>query len=187
MPSRFSSSRARARRVAVVSSSRPDRGVMLATMFQQPGMTVPEQTVSGERIPGFTVPPVERPAQVVYTGCIIRYDAPAGCLGAVEITGYTIPAIEVPGYTVPGYTLNGTAVPDVQIAGAQATEDRVSGARTEQVCQQKLSDNTRYVASVYRSPVYRQPGYRGPVYRGPGYREPAIANANECPRSRCRH
>ena len=35
-----------------------------------------------EVLPGFTVP-----AALVDAGCVIRYDAPGGCLGAVRVTG----------------------------------------------------------------------------------------------------
>ena len=34
---------------------------------------------------------------IVETGCIVRHDAPGGCLGAVDISAVTIPAVTIPG------------------------------------------------------------------------------------------
>jgi outer membrane protein OmpA-like peptidoglycan-associated protein len=62
-----------------------------------PALEVPPVTdESGEVVmEGFTVP-----AQLVDAGCVIRYDAAGGCLGAVEVTAATIPAATIPASTV---------------------------------------------------------------------------------------
>jgi len=92
----------------------------------QPDVTIPAVEVApildadGEELaPAFTVP-----AQVVDGGCVIRYDAPGGCLGAVEITGASIPPAVIP------ETVIGERVyPEVVIPGASRP-----GARAEQAC-----------------------------------------------------
>ena len=55
---------------------------------------------------GFTIP-----AQLVDAGCVIRYDAPGGCLGAVTITGATIPAVTIPGAEVGGRVFSEVTAP----------------------------------------------------------------------------
>jgi outer membrane protein OmpA-like peptidoglycan-associated protein len=55
---------------------------------------VVEQVVDDEGntlMAGFTIP-----AQLVDAGCVIRFDSPGGCLGAVRITDATIPAATIP-------------------------------------------------------------------------------------------
>ena len=118
-----------------------------------------------ESVPGFTIPAVEQPALVVDTGCVVRFDAPAGCLGAVEISEFTIPGQELPGYTLPGYAVGDRQVPDQFVAGDQRPAVTVPGDRVEQVCQRQPSGNSRYVASVYRKSLYRKSAVRPSLYR----------------------
>ena len=67
-------------------------------MEQLEDVTVPATVVpavvdaSGREV----VPASEVPAQLVDAGCVIRYDSPGGCLGAVEVTAATIPAAVIP-------------------------------------------------------------------------------------------
>ncbi|MEV6411265.1 OmpA family protein [Kribbella sp. NPDC051718] len=95
------------------------------TVRKLPAVTVPEVVVqpltyddNGTQktaVEGFTVP-----AQLIDAGCVIQYDAPGGCLGAVKITGATIPPVTIPGSVLagsqqqfPGVTVPGKAVPAV--------------------------------------------------------------------------
>ncbi|MEU4395103.1 OmpA family protein [Kribbella sp. NPDC023855] len=97
-----------------------------------PPVTVPEVVVpaltyadksSGEQktaMEGFTVP-----AQTIDAGCVIQYDAPGGCLGAVKITGATIPPV-----TIPGGALTGKQFPGVTVVGKVAP-----AVSSPQICQ----------------------------------------------------
>jgi outer membrane protein OmpA-like peptidoglycan-associated protein len=147
----------------------------------QPGLTVADQTLGGVRIPGVDIAPVELPAQVIDGGCIVRYDAPAGCLGAVEITGFTIPAIDLPGYTIPGYSVAGQAAADKVVPPVRIEAQTQPGARVDQVCQQQPSSNSRFIASVFRPPIYRNFGYRTLLYREGGYRSGAYTKDGQIP------
>ncbi len=133
--------------------------------IRQPATTVADQTIGGELVAGFTIPAVEQPALVIDTGCVVRYDAPAGCLGAVEITEFTIPAQELPGFVLPGYSVGGKQVPEQAVAGDQRPAVTVAGDRAEQICQRQPNGNSRYIPSVSRKSLYRQSGYRPSLYR----------------------
>jgi outer membrane protein OmpA-like peptidoglycan-associated protein len=124
---------------------------------QLPDVVVPEVVVppvtdaDGEEVlAGFTVP-----AQLVDAGCVIRYDAPGGCLGAVEVTGATIPAA-----TIPESRLRDQAFPAV-------TADATSrpGARAERVCQVEVDGR---LATVSRAGVVREGFSRDGVARPGG-------------------
>lgn len=133
--------------------------------IRQPATSVPDQVVGGERIAGFTIPAVEQPALAVDTGCIVRYDAPAGCLGAVEISEFTIPGQQIPGYTLPGYAVGGRQVPERSVAGDQRPAVTVPGQRVEQVCQREPGGSSRVVASVFRKSLFRPSGNRPSLFR----------------------
>jgi len=60
------------------------------------------------------------PAQLVDAGCVIRYDAPGGCLGAVTITGATIPAVTIPGAEVGGRVFSEVTAPSVSLPSVKA-------------------------------------------------------------------
>lgn len=103
------------------------------TVRQLPPLTVPEVVVApltydsgGERrtaVEGFTIP-----AQVIDAGCVIQYDAPGGCLGAVKITGATIPPVTIPGSVLAGGSQR--EFPGVTVPGAAA-----SAVTSPQICQ----------------------------------------------------
>jgi outer membrane protein OmpA-like peptidoglycan-associated protein len=113
-----------------------------------PEVVVPPVTDDGEElVAGFTVP-----AQLVDAGCVIRYDAPGGCLGAVEITSATIPAA-----TIPGSALGDEELPAVTAAAASRP-----GARAAQVCQ--VEEDGR-LATVSRAGVVREGFSRDGVAR----------------------
>ncbi|WP_433015512.1 OmpA family protein [Kribbella sp. CA-294648] len=99
-----------------------------------PALTVPEVVVpaltyadkaSGEQktaMEGFTVP-----AQTIDAGCVIQYDAPGGCLGAVKITGASIPPVTIPGSALAG---SGKEFAGVTVAGKVAP-----AVSSPQICQ----------------------------------------------------
>ncbi|NEA31870.1 OmpA family protein [Streptomyces sp. SID13031] len=78
-------------------------------------LTYDDNGVQKTALEGFTIP-----AQLVSAGCVIQYDAPGGCLGAVRITGATIPPVTIPGSVLAGsqqefagVTVRGSAAPAV--------------------------------------------------------------------------
>jgi outer membrane protein OmpA-like peptidoglycan-associated protein len=71
-------------------------------------------------IEGFTIP-----AQTIDAGCVIQYDAPGGCLGAIKITGAVIPPA-----TIPESTVGGRKFAAVTVAGKTAP-----AVTSEQICQ----------------------------------------------------
>jgi len=102
------------------------------TVKQLPPVTVAEVVVpaltydsGGQQktaMEGFTVP-----AQSIAAGCVIRYDAPGGCLGAIKITGATIPPVTIPESALTG---GGTNFPAVTVAGKVAP-----AVTSPQICQ----------------------------------------------------
>jgi outer membrane protein OmpA-like peptidoglycan-associated protein len=81
----------------------PGRVVQKLAAVEVPAVVVPAVTYtdkSGQQqtaIESFTIP-----AQSIDAGCVIRYDAPGGCLGAIKITGAAIPPVTIPESTVSG-------------------------------------------------------------------------------------
>lgn len=148
----------------------------------QEATVIEDQRIGGRKVPGFTVPAVDIPARVVDAGCIVYYEAPAGCLGAVLIAGFTIPAISVPGYQLPGYDLGGGRVqPAITVPGRSVPAVTVQATRVEQVCQDKPRPGDTYISSVYRPSLYRESGYRASLYRESGYRGSAVLGSASVP------
>ena len=115
-----------------------------------------------EALPDVTIPAVEVPAvldadgavlveaftipeQVAEAGCVVRYDAPGGCVGAVEISAAGIPALTVPATEVGGREYPALTLPEVV----------QPGARAEEVCQVEEADG---LPTVTRAGVVR-PGF----------------------------
>jgi outer membrane protein OmpA-like peptidoglycan-associated protein len=125
-----------------------------------------------EVVEGFTIP-----AQVVDAGCVIRYDAPGGCLGAVEITGATIPAVAIPRSVLPASELAGggevgEVVFDTVTADA-VTADRVFVPEACQV------EHDGEVPSVTREGVVRKGVARNGLAR-PGGVRPGRCDDDDC-------
>jgi outer membrane protein OmpA-like peptidoglycan-associated protein len=98
-----------------------------------PDVVVPEVVVapvtytdsaSGEQktaVEGFTIP-----AQTIDAGCVIQYDAPGGCLGAIRITGAVIPPATIPESAI----AQGQKFSAVTVTGKQA-----QAVTSAQICQ----------------------------------------------------
>jgi outer membrane protein OmpA-like peptidoglycan-associated protein len=90
-----------------------------------PAVTVPPVPGPGGAtlIEGFTIP-----AQVVDAGCVVTYDAPGGCLGAVRISAASIPPATIPESVLPASgsrsarTFAAVVVPGVEAPGASAPQ-----------------------------------------------------------------
>jgi len=106
-------------------------------------------------IPG--VPAAQIPERVGHAGCIVEYDAPGGCLGAVAISEAFIPAYTIPERRLPQVKLpDGTVLDEVVLPAQTVNEVRVAGVRAEEVCQvtadKKEGD---FVSSVTRPSLTR--------------------------------
>lgn len=125
----------------------------------EPGYRVDDASINGVPIPGFVVAPVSIPEQVVDAGCIIEHDAPAGCLGAVEITGFEVPGFKIAGFEIPPVQVPGLNGQLYQTFAGQVVEDVIvediviEGVRAEQQCPPAGSE---YVS---RSALYRNSAY----------------------------
>jgi outer membrane protein OmpA-like peptidoglycan-associated protein len=117
------------------------------------------------------------PAFVVDAGCVIRYPAPGGCVGAVRITAATIPESRIPSSTLPaetlpsGETVAGQAFPEV-VAPAVTQP----GAFTPRVCQERRQDE---LVTVSRPGVVREGFARNGVAR-PGGTRPRTCDGDAC-------
>lgn len=144
-------------------------------------VVVEDQEVDGETVPGFEIPGFTIAGQTVDGGCIVEYDAPAGCLGRVEVTGVTIPgtaipAVEVPGVDVPG----GDRAEGGSEAEASLEAVTVEGAEEPQVCRPEPPEGGGYVPTIYRDIVYRDIAYRDILYRDIVYRDLACTDGADC-------
>ena len=129
----------------------------------------PEVEIGGEMIAGSTVAGFTIPAQTIDAGCVIAYDAPGGCLGAVEITDASIPAVTIPASVIPGVELPcGEVVSEQTIAEVVVPGVSTPGARTEQVCQIEVDGE---LPTVSRSGVVRE-GFSRPGAARPGATRP---------------
>jgi outer membrane protein OmpA-like peptidoglycan-associated protein len=124
-----------------------------------PEVVVPALTYSdasgGQKtaIEGFTVP-----AQTIDAGCVIQYDAPGGCLGAIKITGATIPPVTIPTSMLTG---GGTQFPGVTVAGKIAP-----AVTSPQICQVETKDE---LPTVTRKGVVRRGVARNGAARPGGF------------------
>lgn len=85
------------------SSSPPGPGKKITTLTDAvipgvtaPGLSVAEQRAGSKIVPAVSIPPVKIPA-VAEGGCIVEYEAPAGCLAKMEISQAWIPGLKLAG------------------------------------------------------------------------------------------
>lgn len=118
-----------------------------------PSLQVPEvlDPESGEVV----VPEAVLPEQTVAAGCIVRFDAPGGCLGAVAISPVTVPGLEIPGFEVDGKQVKGVSLPP-------ETREAVS---SPQVCRVTRNEQQE---GVTRAGVVRE-GFSRPGAARQGY------------------
>jgi hypothetical protein len=158
-------------RVGPECDAGPDRTVtkledVVIPAIAEPGYRVDDIDMDGVTIPGFVVAPVSIPEQIVESGCIIEFDAPAGCLGEVEITGFTLPGFTIPGFEIPAVEAGVTDGYAGRVVEDVVVEDiAVEGARVEQACAQPGGTS-----------VYRPQAYRGPVFHDAAYRSRLAAH-----------
>lgn len=131
------------------------RRVTLLPDLRVPSLRVPAYRFGRARVlvRGFTVP-----AQRVDGGCVVRYVAPGGCLGAVRITranipGATIPASVIPATRAPG----GQPVPAKHFPAVSTPGVTAPGALAPQDCRARTGTTRR---ALTRSGVVREAASR---------------------------
>ena len=163
---------------AAACAAQPGRRVR-----QLPDVVVPAVSLAGLAVTTpdgrGPVPAVTVPAQVVDGGCVIEYDAPGGCVGAVEITGTQIPPVRIPETVIPATTLpGGKAVHEKRFPAVEVPGRSIPGVRAEQVCREEVDGQ---LPSVTREGIVRQGGSRNGAVR-PGGARPAACDGDQCAR-----
>lgn len=129
-----------------------------------PGVSVPEKRVGTKTAKAIDIAPLDVPATPTEAGCLVTYDAPAGCLPAVAIS-----AAWIPGYRIEGYSYPDAQGETVTVEPLANEASVVAGSRAEQRCQVETS--SQYVSAVYRLAIYRRAIYQRAVYRSAHYRQ----------------
>jgi outer membrane protein OmpA-like peptidoglycan-associated protein len=140
-------------------------------------------------VPAVNIPPVldaagqvvavgtSIPGLLVDAGCVIRYAAPGGCLGAVRITAAQIPASTIPASTIPADTTpGGTPVPGVEFPAVEAPAVGRPAAYSPRVCQVKRDGE---LLTVSRAGIVREGFSRAGVAR-PGGSRPERCDDEGC-------
>jgi len=112
------------------------------------------------------------PERVAKAGCVVEYDAPGGCLGAVTISDALIPAYAIVERRLPGLNLpDGTVLDELVLSPVERAAVTVAGVHREAVCQVTVDKEPGdYVQSVYRPSLYRSSGYQQSAYQPQAYR-----------------
>lgn len=125
---------------------------------RHPGVPASSLTVDGQQVQVPAVPDIVVPERVGQAGCVIEFEAPGGCLPAVEISEAYIPGYRVPERTMGGVELpDGTALEEKVQAPLSAEAVRHEGATAEQACQvePEAGRGGQVVASVVRPSIVR--------------------------------
>nr|NLI51303.1 OmpA family protein [Propionibacterium sp.] len=122
-------------RVRALCAPGPGKTVRLLDDVVIPAIDEPAVRDAGGRVGNRIVPPVDVPAvswpaTTGEAGCVVTYEAPAGCLPRVEISEAWIPGAPVPGYRITQADGTVTQVPD-KIVPAQVKDGDVA----EESCQ----------------------------------------------------
>ena len=129
--------------------------------------SAPEQRLGDAVIPGVRVPGFALPAITVDGGCIIRYEAPGACFGAVEIVDAELPGARIPGATLPPVVVDGESCsPASRPKGTprQATAWPASGWSSSARSSRPTAPTT-FVPSVFRESVFRESMFRASMFR----------------------
>lgn len=135
-------------------------------------------TVGGHKVPGFTVGAFKTPEQVVDGGCVIRYDAPGGCLGRVDITAIRIPPMSIPGFKIPSLDIGGKHVNGETINGDSVSGDQASAQTTPQVCRPAPKPGDTSIEALSRPAVSRPAASRAALSRAAGSRPAETINGD---------
>ncbi|MFT3971044.1 MAG: OmpA family protein [Micropruina sp.] len=131
------------------------------TVEHLPDVTIPALTWPG--VAALDVPATDRPATTAESGCLVTFDAPAGCLPAA-----TISAGWIPGYRIEGFSYPDGQGDTVTVAPLEADAVVAPAASVEQSCQVETSGE--YVRAVYRRAIFRRAAFQRAAYRRGSYR-----------------
>lgn len=148
----------------------------------RPGVTVtalPDVQIEGIAVPGSVehgLAPITVPAVTVDGGCIIVHEAPAGCLGAVEITSVSVPALDLPAQDIPEQVVGSRALPRVSVPAVHLDGVTVPAVHSDQVCR---------VVSDGELPTITRAGVVRPVAARPGGARPELTRDGLCDGGAC--
>lgn len=117
---------------------------------------------------GFTIP-----AQVIDAGCVVLYDAPGGCLGAVRITAAHIPPVTIPQSVLKAV---GSSVPEKDFPAVTVAGVDAPAVYSKQVCQVETKGR---IPAVTRKGVVREGVSRNGAAR-PGGRRKGGCDGGTC-------
>ena len=132
--------------------------------FHVAGIDSPDEKLGDTVVPGIHIPPVDLPAQVVDGGCVVRYDAPGGCLGRVTISKASVAGRSIPAADLAPVKLDGRSLFDGASApGDTSKGDEVKGDDVKQEC--RVESSAKYQAAVGRAAASRSALSRAPLSR----------------------
>jgi outer membrane protein OmpA-like peptidoglycan-associated protein len=138
-----------------------------------PGYRIPAVQLGDTSFPALDIAPVAVPEQIVDGGCLIEYDAPGGCLGALEISGVELPGVEIPGFTVPAIVVDGEQLaPAIEVAPVELPAVDVPGVRVEQTCEVRVVDAPADRRGLVRAELRRAAAERIEARRAGAERAP---------------
>ncbi|MGI8755311.1 MAG: OmpA family protein [Acidimicrobiales bacterium] len=141
--------------------------------FHADAFDSPDDKLGDTVVPGVHVAAIDLPAQTVEGGCIVRYDAPGGCLGRVTISSASIPGRSIPGASLSAVKVDGeTLFSGDRAQGDRTAGDEVEGDDVKQECRVESSD--RYKAAVGRAAASRAALSRAALSR------PALSRPSLC-------
>lgn len=127
--------------------------------------------IGGEEVTIPGAPELIIPERVGQAGCVIEYDAPAGCLGAVEISRAFVPGVRIPERGLPEVELPGGVVLEEVVQEAVEIEAvEQPGDSTAEVCITEEDEDLGW--GVYRNAVFRGSTFQDVPYIEYAAREP---------------
>lgn len=113
----------------------------------------------GRVMPEVDIPEVIVPGYTIDAGCTVVHDAPAGCLGRVEITGVKVPSVTIPGYRYRKLDLYADRVETASVSEVVLEGLEQETQTAEQTCE-RSADGTITRPTVKRPNVKRSSAYR---------------------------
>ena len=139
------------------------------------GVSRVEIKVGAKTVPGNTVPDIDLPATQVAVGCLVVYEAPAGCLPKVELSPVVIPGLEIPGFSYlrpDGVFHTVAALRLAPVVGAGTTADAV--------CQEATAKANNTLPAVTRAAIQRAPVSRPAANRGAEIIHYSVCDGGDC-------
>lgn len=132
---------------------------------------IPGEGPGSPAVAGFAIPAV-----VVDGGCVVTYDAPAGCAAAVTISAVSIPAATIPATVVPESRAGAANAAARTFAAVTIPGAGAPAVSRPQVCQERTESG---LPTVTRAGVVRRAVSRPGATR-PGGIRPAVCVGDDC-------